>query len=390
MKRILFFSSILLILFTAGPGCKKNSNLTKGSSESDLIDNARQFFTQRVSPIALSDQGLSRRIRKTPVWTAAHTIQLSVGQAVIVPLSYEKNITITPGLSRERTFPLARTTRLLIYTGKDRQYHAVVLTAIPDAGYNPQNSKSFSGMIVTEDWAGNAVKNYKFSPDGKIYTRARSGTSLGSGNKMAEGQKAPATIIETCYYWTTCVGPVDNPYDDCNTESLGCSDEYIDDFQSPDDGSGGGGGGGGDLSGGDAGGAGSTTYQDPNSFSGQPCRTTPNLSPNGSKTHAATVNTGVFTLANVGVEFDFDPVTSTLDQSSVKTNISDGFIVGTYAQTTVTNVFTSNNEINFMITATVTIPVPLFPGGQFVTTYDMIVQYNVATNTCYFSNTERP
>jgi hypothetical protein len=133
-------------------------------------------------------------------------------------------------------------------------------------------------------------------------------------------------------------------------------------------------------------GGGIVDYTDPNTFSGSPCTTTPTLSISGTNINnltANTTNTGIFLLANIDVSFDFDPKTQTLVSTSIKT-FATGFLAGTWLQTSVTGVFTANGEFNFMINATITSSI--IPGIPYMTKYIIYVEYNVNTNTCYFSD----
>jgi hypothetical protein len=378
IKGSLFFLAITFALAGVFAGCKKDSNGNGPGSRQDLIASAKQFFEKEVAPITLQNAlGIGGRTKKTPLWRGARMINLSIGPAVVVPLGYERKVTVTPSFSGGQSFSLEAMTKLLIYKGRDNRDHALVITGLPDGVNNVQKGQYFSGIIVSEDWAGNPVKDYRFS-GGKIFARIKkAGPSSPAVVKEIQGQKAVTTIIETCYYFTTCIGTVDNPYMSCSTQDLGCTDEYIGEDQSVlDDGSGGGG-----ISGADAGGA--VTYVDPNTFSGNPCKTTPDLTVSGSNLTATTVNTGVFTLANVKVAFDFDPRAQTLVPGTVTTHTT-GFLAGTWAQTSITGVFTANGEINFIINATVTSSI--IPGIPYSTDYQIYVEYNVNTNTCYFSN----
>lgn len=104
--------------------------------------------------------------------------------------------------------------------------------------------------------------------------------------------------------------------------------------------------------------------------------------------HAIATNTGLFLLANVNVTFNFNPATKTLDATSVSTSIANGFIVGTWKQQDVTDIYTLGNDIFFSIHSSVEISVPGLP-GTVMCPYIINVDYNTASNTAYFTNVDK-
>jgi hypothetical protein len=134
------------------------------------------------------------------------------GEAVVVPLAYKQAINLQTEIG---PILLSELSYLLIYTDAQTQYHAEVVTKLPEKNYWPNYKNPnipFNGVILVEDWWGNTLKNLGLGITGPE-------NLLGFVAPQAKGQIPPNNNLmlaeQHCYnqYWTITV---------CNMEGTSC------------------------------------------------------------------------------------------------------------------------------------------------------------------------
>jgi len=152
---------LLFVIIASGyEACMKaTSHENQSSQNQQVIESAKQFFSQNVQQLTHTVTGNPRLdALKTPYWEAAQVITSSKGQAVIAPVFYQQDLVVTTNFSGQQILPLNQITRLLLYKTSSG-YQAQVLTAIPDT--SSQNlTGSFSGILFIEGWQGQPITRY--------------------------------------------------------------------------------------------------------------------------------------------------------------------------------------------------------------------------------------
>lgn len=157
--------------------CSKDAeNIAPTAQDNSLINNAMEHFnTSVLTGIALEAQTQSanssnyrQHIIKNANWTEAKTVQLSVGEAVQVPLNFSKELyaQVKNGKSK---LALSSVSYLLLYRNT-RGWQTEVVTRLPDAAYlaNTAINKSFTGMVLVENWQGSFIRGYSYGGDGTV------------------------------------------------------------------------------------------------------------------------------------------------------------------------------------------------------------------------------
>src|SRR6185437_14221467 len=119
-------------------------------SESDT--RCQEYFDNNLdnhppSPMSPNHRAIAKR---TPLWQNAYVAKLSVGQAIIVPMSYN-NIYVTSDASAGEMFSLSDITRLVLFRDSSNQFHGRVVTYVPDSAARPATSQ-YTGVVFYEDW----------------------------------------------------------------------------------------------------------------------------------------------------------------------------------------------------------------------------------------------
>ncbi len=165
---------LIAILYSS---CKKEDSVSLTPDQS-VINRAQIFFKQEIEGKLLPRQILTiengyveknprKQLLRKPLWENAYIMKLSVGSAVVVPVIYNKPFLIKSNLGN-KPYNINDLTKLLIYQDKDQQYHAELLTSIPDSNYRSLINEAFTGLLFVEDWFGNSIDKYKYEKNGII------------------------------------------------------------------------------------------------------------------------------------------------------------------------------------------------------------------------------
>jgi len=150
MKRLLAF---LLPLCLAG--CQKK--IAGFSQINPLITQAQAYFNSVLSKSQPPDSANFRANQvRVPSWDRAEMRSLSVGSAVIVPITFQNSFYVSTDLASSYLFNLSQITKLVIFQDASAQYHYLVLTLIPDSN-SISHPGTFAGIVLSEDWGGHSV-----------------------------------------------------------------------------------------------------------------------------------------------------------------------------------------------------------------------------------------
>lgn len=152
--KLLFLSYAFLITLS----CKKE---LKQDSRKLSIKEAKCYFEENVLPnsqfqrAAITNNFSPRKDTRKPIWDKAYTIHSDFGHDVIVvPLAYANPFF----LEINEFFSAKDLIRLMIYQDSNGQYHTELITLLPKNGKVTSKNGGFDGVVLVEDWNGNAVK----------------------------------------------------------------------------------------------------------------------------------------------------------------------------------------------------------------------------------------
>jgi hypothetical protein len=143
------FAGIILWAFFSG--CQKpHTNLY---SSSRLVDDAETFFNNSISTKSniFNPKNYRAKLPRSLNWNLATTTHLNEGDVVIVPITYNKGVYASISLHPELVYRLSDIASLLLFRDSTRQFHAIVMTFLPDSAY------STAGTWLYEDWQGNSL-----------------------------------------------------------------------------------------------------------------------------------------------------------------------------------------------------------------------------------------
>jgi hypothetical protein len=150
MKKKLLF--LLLVCVIA---CQKR--VANTTHVDPRITQARTYFN---SVLARNIQTNKANFRANQVraaaWDQAEVRNLSVGSAVIVPITFQNKLNVATDLASSYLLNLSQITKLVIFQDASGQYHYQVLTLIPDSS-SILHPGTFTGIALTEDWSGNSL-----------------------------------------------------------------------------------------------------------------------------------------------------------------------------------------------------------------------------------------
>ncbi|WP_168207909.1 papain fold toxin domain-containing protein [Spirosoma sp. KCTC 42546] len=159
----------LLFLFSCQKSFDIVDSLRENKSEELSIENAQQWFVEKHTS---ANSRQSSENAKTPNWNRALYLDFEFGEAVVTPLIYQQNYSVsfiknknTSKQSPKATMSLNSLNYLLVYKDKDNKYVEEIVSIIPEEEYVFQSNYmkknvSFSGIIQVKDWEGNIAKGY--------------------------------------------------------------------------------------------------------------------------------------------------------------------------------------------------------------------------------------
>jgi len=147
---------LLGALAVAIVGCAKTASQNSSSSSQKLVSESRSFFISHISSLSNAPNKSNYRAcqPKAVQWNQAAVVSTSTGTVVIVPVSYQNRLFVSSVTYPNSIFNLNDLTYLLIGKDSENQFHANVVTFIPDIESGVAKS---SGLIFNEDWQGNSM-----------------------------------------------------------------------------------------------------------------------------------------------------------------------------------------------------------------------------------------
>lgn len=176
------FKPLLILLIIGGililQACKKDL-VIESKPEISLIEEAKAFFETQVMTGKTKEQNptvsqnnikLRNFLSKKANWDKAFIRKISLGEAVIVPVKYDKTVYIKVG-SLKQAVALDYLSYLIIYKNVQGSLITEMVTSIPDDNFwNKRNAEgtSFSGKVIVETWQGKFLKGYAYDGKGTI------------------------------------------------------------------------------------------------------------------------------------------------------------------------------------------------------------------------------
>lgn len=158
--------------------CKKDT-VESQKLDAPLMEQAKTYFEKEVltgkdKEAFPSTSGASKSLRqflyKRAIWDKAYIKKISLGEAVIVPLRYNKTMYTKIGKNKQ-SVTLDYLSYLMIYKTPKGKMTAELVTWIPDDAYwdkRTDKNKSFSGRVIVENWQGEFIKGYSYDEKGAV------------------------------------------------------------------------------------------------------------------------------------------------------------------------------------------------------------------------------
>lgn len=255
LRTIFVSTASLLLVALLFYACSKEWRTNPSSAETSLtINEAKQFFETNVltkNNNAITERhSFSRRfLQKQNRWTKAFVKQLSIGEAVVVPLKFSSELYIYRENGKIH-LPISDLSWMLFYRDSLHKIHAEVVTYLPNNAYFKDTAKhtKFSGIVTVTNWQGDFLKGFHYDSTGirkvtsqeEIQANSNMRGTFNSSLMLLE-QAAPPTCTATDWY--TCVS-------DDGGNTFDCHYDYTE-YDCSGGGGGDDGGGGGSPTGGD-------------------------------------------------------------------------------------------------------------------------------------------
>lgn len=274
MKPILSYAAVLSVLlflplfFYRCSKADRNGELVTN----DLISMARSYVSliQQHTPVYQTNNPRNDRTSRSQelLWSSAWVTLFRGRQAVLVPVHFIKDIFVKTSWGGNNYFRLDNQERLLIYQDTSKRWHAERITWLPDSLYLRSAQKDFTGLVLVDDYWGNPLNKYYYTPDGAVqrYVPDQAAAATAKPKQLTESVKSEG-FIQVCKYiygYNYAVGDEENG--EYWVEFQGCSTMYA-----PD----GAGGGGGSYGGLQNGGGGNTSGKIPTNLAPYPTILTP-------------------------------------------------------------------------------------------------------------------
>jgi hypothetical protein len=230
MKKLSHFSIFFSCIFLFFHSCKKQE--TANAITEDLtITKAKDFFSASVLSSAAADavtpaqRNARKQIAKTPQWDKAYTIKSGEYPVVMVPVGYASPLWLSGNFSGAKAWLADDISRLIVYTDKQKNYHANLVTYFPDSDY--VQGRAFTGIIFVDDWSGNAITKYKIGKNNAvsrwdgILSPQTSVLAIGTDAVHDHDPLYMVSICTTIYGYNYSADDPDNGY--AYTEDGGCT-----------------------------------------------------------------------------------------------------------------------------------------------------------------------
>lgn len=127
---------------------------------SQLVNEAKDAFENQIETLkdfqtlsSSSKSSIRHSLSKTPNWNKAFIKKIRSGNAIIVPIEYEKELYLKVGKDK-KLVSLKNLSYLIIYNDKYKNKNIEWVTAIPDENdYDPL--KKFVGKVIIENCIDN-------------------------------------------------------------------------------------------------------------------------------------------------------------------------------------------------------------------------------------------
>jgi hypothetical protein len=134
------------------------------------VQEARSFFEEQVLPTMPNNLGPEGN--KTPIWEQAKMVKINLGDAVVIPIKYDRAIMV--GVNGENTKnPLEKSSYLLIYKDVNYQMQAEWVVQTP---MGKKVSDKFVGIISINEWNGKNIRSFLYKENGDIVRLKEMGT----------------------------------------------------------------------------------------------------------------------------------------------------------------------------------------------------------------------
>lgn len=198
----LFLPLCLLFLFNS---CQKEERFGLDpvvQPSVSLLGESQVYFRKLTEerPLQARPELSRHRALKIPLWDKAQKVQLSIGEGLKVPLAYREAIKLLLGPNQEEA-PLSDWTYLLLYKDRQQKWQAEVVTRIPDEEYwakRNQPGRSFSGIILVEDWWGRPIKTFSKTPLGEYLNWGNPVIISKPGERQSDGPSFLNAPAEDC------------------------------------------------------------------------------------------------------------------------------------------------------------------------------------------------
>jgi hypothetical protein len=146
-------SFLFIALISLLCGCIKTDTRPGRVASTQLVEDAQAFFSSKVlaKSIPSNPKNYRANLPRSLDWTSATTERLIEGDLVTVRVMYHKGVYANISLHPEFAYSLSDITELLLLRDSNRQFHAMVMTYLPDSAY------STTGTYLLEDWQGNSL-----------------------------------------------------------------------------------------------------------------------------------------------------------------------------------------------------------------------------------------
>ena len=142
------FAGVLLMSFFCG--CQKQPvGIASGARQQTLIDAAQRYYNDSISTSSniVNPKNYRANLPRSLDWLSA----VAEGGAVVLPVLYAKGVYASISAHPEFAYSLSDITSLVVWRDSTRQFHAAVMTYLPDSAY------STTGTWLLEDWQGNSL-----------------------------------------------------------------------------------------------------------------------------------------------------------------------------------------------------------------------------------------
>lgn len=169
---------LILLLIVVSQSCRKDEPLTELETPETLIERSKRFFEDEIkfsidkseTTISRTETNLRQLISKVPLWQESYVKQLTIGNVVIIPLSYGATIYTKAGRQKQ-ALSINNLSYLLMYPATDGGMNAELVTWIPDDDWwdvGRKELRPFVGRVIVEDWAGNFLKGFLYDANGSV------------------------------------------------------------------------------------------------------------------------------------------------------------------------------------------------------------------------------